>query len=178
MAGQRSEPAFKLVERDRDGAGDVARGVLLTRTHVEDDDIAALRPLEQLGAGDGLELPVVFDVALHELLNLGKAGSCEVAESEEEAADLLVGDAMNDLRPLFPHVYEVRGPEHLQVLRGVRHGHPGRSGERLDTALALAEEIEKLDPAGGGERLPDPRELFMEVGVARHSRVFLQRSLE
>lgn len=49
---------------------------------------------------------------------------------------------MEHPRPLLAGGHETRLAEHLEVVRGVRHPHPGALGEGLDAPLTLGEQVD------------------------------------
>ena len=69
----------ELVERDRTGARDMAGGVLVDRTNVEDHDAPLLEPRGQLGGGDRLNPVAVAEVVRREHLDLGYVFDRDVA---------------------------------------------------------------------------------------------------
>ena len=61
--------------------------------------------------------------------------------------------------------HEARLLQDLEVAAGVGDRHGDLSGQLFDTALAVGQHIDDLDPAPAGQRLGGPSELIEELGL-------------
>jgi len=140
----------------------MAGAVLLGRADIEDGDLAALHAAHELIPLDSLHRSARFEVLARDLIDLGESRLREPPEREEEAADLVVREAVLDVQALLLCVDESSGAQHLEVLRSIGDGDGGLLGECLDGARALAEQIQQLEPLGRRDGFPEPGELLVD----------------
>ncbi len=156
---QVSEVRLKLGEWNRDRAGDVPGLVLLVRPEVDDDRVAGADPFEQLGPAHRLHR--FAHVGASRPLGVGDPFRRNGPDRRQQLVDVVSGEAVDDPRPVAPRDDQARTPERLEVRRreADRDGRP--SGENLDTALALGEQVEQLDAVRVSERAADLGELLV-----------------
>ena len=150
---QLGQPALELVERDRARALDVAGRVLLLGPDVDEHDVAAREPLEQLLAADRLD--VLAEVVARGALDLGQPGRRGVAQREPQPQRLVAGERVAHARALARARDHARRVQRLQVLGGVGRRLPARPRELLDAARRLRQQVEQLEPHAGW-RTPCP----------------------
>ena len=122
-----------------------------------------LRAVEQLLRGHRLQLVPGREVEPHDALDLGDVGLADLAERRAEPDHLVARQPVVDELAFLPPDDEPGLAQLLKVLGGVRHRHAGQGGELVDTALALGEQLEELEPGAARERGADPGELLEEV---------------
>src|SRR5690606_36900899 len=75
---------------------------------------------------------------------------------------LVAGEAELDVEPLPVGLYQARGAQDLQGLRGIRHREPRLPGGGPDGPRALAEESDELQAPRAGGRLAEPRQQLVD----------------
>src|SRR5919198_6302982 len=173
------EPALELVERDRSRSLDVPGRVLLGRANVDEDDVAAGHPRDELVAVDGLD--VAAEVLARRSVDLGQAGSGRLAQRQPQPQRLVAGQRIAHARPRALACDQAGGVQGLQVLGGVRGRLIAGVRELLHGARRLGQQVEQLQPHRAGERLAHHRDRLEEGGlrsaVPRHGLLF-NRSLD
>jgi hypothetical protein len=163
----------KVGDRHRNRAGDMAGFVFVRGTRIQNDDVGGPRPLEQFLHRDRLARAVA-KVIPHEPIEFGQSALGHRSQRTAEIGDGGIGETVVDELALLAAFHECCLAQGLQMLRGVRDGRADFTGERIDGALTLAEELEQLQAMGAAEGLPDARELRIQavfevaVGIGRH----------
>src|SRR5829696_7673504 len=119
------QPLLQLVDRDRQCAGNVPRGVLLRRPNVDQHDFLPGQSVPQLVAVDLLD--VLAEIIPRGALDRGKARCRRVPQGKPQAEGTLVGDRIALPGPLPGSGDHPGGVKGLQVLGGV--------GKRLTACL-------------------------------------------
>jgi hypothetical protein len=94
----------------------VARAILFGWADIEHSDLTGSDSSKQLVALDGFHRAARLEVLAGELLELGEACLREPAQHDEEAADLVISDAVFDEEALLLGVDQPSGAQHLKVL--------------------------------------------------------------
>ena len=152
---QLGEPALELVERDRARALDVAGLVLDLGAHVDEHDVAAREPLEQVLAADRVD--VLAEVLAGGALDLGQARGRRVAQREPQPQRLVARERVAHARALARASDHARGAQRLQVLRGVRLRLPARAAPAPRRCAA---------PARAGRAAPAARGLANALPIS------------
>ena len=152
---QHAQPLLDLVHRDGDRPGNVSRRELARGPSVENDDLPAMGAPEQLFHVDRFRVRTISEVLSDQAFQIGESMLRDNAKRATEIEDDGVGESVIDEEPVLAALDQTALPQGPQVLRGVgdRETDLGRQG--VDRALALRKQIEKLDPMGVGQRLPD-----------------------
>src|SRR6266542_2035530 len=175
LPGKLGQPLGELSQRQGDRPRDVPRPVLLGWPHVHHNDLLAADALHELLAAHRLEPIPGLDVIPDDPLHLGQPPRSQVAKGHQEPAHLVAGQAVEDLGSFLASLHQAGGTERLQVGRSIGEPHRRGVGHALDGAFALAQQVQDLQPLGGGHRLADPGELVVEPvldlapGRLRHS---------
>ncbi len=146
----------------------MARPVLLGGADVEEGHVALPHPVQELAAADGLQRFRDLEVVPHDLLDVGQTALGQRSESEPEAADGLVGKAIENVKALLACLDETGLPEHLEVLGAVGQAEGSLSGQALYRSLPLGQQIKQLQTLGARELLPYAGKLLVEL-VFKHA---------
>jgi hypothetical protein len=157
------QPSLQFIHRNRDGAGDVPRGVLVRRPRVENDDICRARSLQQIGHRDGLGVRAVGKMFADEAIEFRAALLRHLSQRNAQLGDGVIGEPIPHEQLFFPAVNESRTPERLEMLRGVGERYSALFRERLDRAAALCQQLEELDPDRTRQRLAQLGEVPVEA---------------
>ena len=155
------QTSLELVERHRSRALDMSGSELDPRADVDDHDLAAAKPLGELGAPDRLDL--LAEVVAGGALHVAQACLGDIAQRKPERDDVLACRPVVDACPLAPRSHEPGSAQHLKMLGGVGHGQSRRLGELLHRALPLGQHIQHHQARGAAEGVADPRELLKEL---------------
>jgi len=133
----------------------VAGGEFLGRPHVQHEDEAALRPVQDFPGGDGFHLVAVADELAHQLVHLGQPVLGHAADQAAHLHDVIASDRIEDPLPFLAGRHQGSLAQRLQVLGGVGDGEPRHGGELVNAALALRKVLEDLQPVTVGQGLGD-----------------------
>ena len=150
--------------RDRARALDVAGRELLGGADVDQHGPAAGEALAQLVAVDRLDL--LAEVSARGALDVRELGGGRVAQREPQVQGFIARERVAHARALARARHQTGRVQRLQVLGGVRERLAARARELVDGAGALCEQVEQLEAAGAGKRLPGQRDRFEERGLA------------
>jgi hypothetical protein len=103
-----------------------------------------------------------LEVHVRDLLDLRETGTPKTLQTLEKARDVLVGQPVVDVGPLAPRLDEACLAERAEVRARVLDGGFRLLGERLDGLLALAQEVEQLEPRRAGDGVAKPGELGVD----------------
>src|SRR6185436_17693705 len=150
------QSTLQLLERDRAGALDVPGRELLLGPNVDEDDVAPRQSLEQLLAADRLDL--VAEVLARGALDLPEVDHRGVTQGEPEPQRIVAGERVDDAGAFAGAEEHPSRVQRLQMLGGVGGGLAAGTRQLLDTARRLRQQVEQLEPAGAGKRLPHQRD--------------------
>ena len=157
---------------------DVAGVELLRGAHVDEHDVVASKPLEELVAADRLYFGA--EVLARGALDLGEAGRRGVAQLEPQPQDVGAGERVVHARAVALAGYDTGGVQRLQVLRRVRGRLAARARQLIDAARALGEQVDQLEPAWARERLAHAGDRLEKrvLGLARTHPLLFNRTLD
>jgi len=141
---------------------DVALHKLLTRADVEHDDVPTRGAVDELVAAHRLEAVAGDEIVADDPVDLRQPRSGEASQSDGEEQNFIVGQAVEDARPLLSGGDQARLTQHLEMVRGIGEPHPRALTQSLDAPFALREEVEQLDPFGVRNRPAETGELLVE----------------
>ena len=146
--------------------------------HVDEHDVAAREPLEQVLATDRVD--VLADVVARGALDLGQARGRRVAQRQPQPQRLVAGQRVTHACALARAGDHARGAQRLQMLRSVRLRLPARPRELVDAAGRLGEQVEQLEAHGAGERLAHQRDRLEQRVLRRpgSSPLLVKRSID
>ena len=113
---QPPQTTSQVRERDGDGAGDVAGGVLRRRADVDHRHLAASDPCDEHLAVDALEGPTPRQDVLAQLREFGQPRVRERAHLQQERPDGVAGETVGDECPCLLGGDEAALAQDLQML--------------------------------------------------------------
>jgi hypothetical protein len=153
---QLGQAVLELGDRDRTRALDVPGGVLLAGADVDEHDVAAAQTLDELVAADLLD--VLAQVLAGCPFHLGEPCDGGVPQRQPDGQRLGAGEGVADARALARARDHAGRVQRLEMLGGVRRRLFARSGELVDRARCLGEQVEQLKAARAGEGLAHQRD--------------------
>ena len=155
----------EFCERHGDRARNVSRHVLLTRTDVDERDLAGPDTPHEFVVAHRLQRAALLQVLARDVLDFRQPGLRQASQGEKELADVWVRQPIRHVQAGLLGLDQTRASEHLQMVRGRRDALAGLVGERFDGPRPLRQEVEELEPARAGRGLADARDLFVDCGL-------------
>ncbi len=103
-----------------------------------------------------------LEVVAHHPVDLGQAGTGDATQRDEQGADVITNDPVEDLGADLAGLDQPGSTQHLQVGRSIGDAHPGGVRQGVDAALGLRDQLQKLDASWTGRGLGDQGEVFVQ----------------
>ena len=131
------EALREVRERYRDRSGNMCRGKLLARAHINDRHVAAANAADQLLVVDRFERATRFEERPRDVLNLGQARLGEMPHVQQERFHLRIRQSIRDVETRLFRLHEACAAEDLKMVRRGGDTLTGLLSKCLDGARAL-----------------------------------------
>src|SRR5262249_51353873 len=131
-----------------------------------------------LRSGQLLDSLPLAQVLTGQAADLGNVAHGDVADRRPELADTVARQPVEDTRSLAARAHQARTRQQTQMLRCVRDALRNLSGDLLDRALALRQQVDYLRSSTATERLCHRRERIEERDLRFRSCHIFKLSLE
>jgi len=128
------------------------------RADIEHHDLTALQPGHQLLAAHDLDAVTLAQVGASQPVQPRDLFRRHVTHGHPQFGHPLAGQPVEDARSLPAGGHDACPGHRPQVMGGVRHALAEFTGDLLDRALTLGQQIRDLRPAAAGQRLRHLRE--------------------
>lgn len=154
---------MQVVDRHRDGAGNMAGRVFAGGAGIDDDHALRTCQLQQLVHRYRLGIAAIAEVLQHDPLEIRQASLGNRANDLGQLEDIGVGQPVADEQAVLPAVDERRVFERLQVLRRVGERQLHFRGQRLHRTFPLRQQLQDFEAVRIGEGLAEAGELPVEA---------------
>ena len=129
---------------------------LVLGTHIEDCRRPGSQPIQQLDAGDRLQLVTGAEIGCHDAGDFGAVPLADAAQRIQQTDDgIFAREPIEYPLALPPALDQPGAAKQLQVAGTVGERDPGAGREVFDAALTLREVLEQFEPMDVAERLRD-----------------------
>jgi len=129
---------------------------LVLGTHIEDCRRPGSQPIQQLDAGDRLQLVTRAEVGCHDAGDFGAVPLADPAQRVQQGDHgIFTREPIEDALAFTSPLDECSPTKKLQVAGRVRHSQTRPGRKLFDAPLALSQMFEQFEPMGVAERLRD-----------------------
>ncbi|MNT30019.1 hypothetical protein D3C72_1657900 [compost metagenome] len=160
---QLGKASFKLVDRNIDRTGKMARSEFILRADIQQRDAAFPHPQQQLFTRNRLKAVWPILTIGDEATDLGTIVLGVLAQGREQADHRTGSQPIKHALAVPPGLDKAGASQLLQMLRGVGDAEAGQLGEALHRAFALGDVLEQKQALGARKRAGELGKFFENV---------------